>query len=145
MNKLVERVIVVGGVVSIGWALFHVAVIPQLVYAMVADAGGESAAGVAALASFIFLCNAVITAFLLGIGVALIAGRKSVRPTLFGKMALAMLTAFWLVRLAAPYFLLPEGVTPLQSMGPLDAIFALMVALYLVPLLLRTKAVEGKA
>jgi len=37
---------------------------------------------------------------------------------------------------------LPEGVTPLQFISPLDAIFIVMAALYLVPLILSKKVYQ---
>ena len=143
MNKLAERLVIAGGIVSLLWGLFHVVAIPQLVTEMVAGAGGGAAPGVAELAAFILLCNACITAFLLGIGIVLVVARKSVCQTLVGKLTLGMLTLFWMVRLIAPYFLLPEGVSLLQYISPLDAVFIVMIALYLVPLLLSKKALSG--
>jgi len=121
----------------------------MLVTEMVADAGGVSMPGVEALSSFILLCNACITAFFFGIGTALIVGRKSACQTLFGKMVLVMMAVFWLVRLIAPYFLLPEGVTPLQIIAStdviLDIIFILMIALSVAPLILHKRQGDGSS
>ncbi|MCL1838231.1 MAG: hypothetical protein FWG47_02805 [Propionibacteriaceae bacterium] len=141
MNKTVERLILAGGITSMLWAVFHVVVIPQLVSEMATEAGGRQVAGVSAMADFILLCNACFVAFLFGVGLVLVVGRKTVRQSIVGRMTLMMLTAFWLVRLITPYFLLPQGVTALQNLGVLDVIFVLMVALYLVPLLVRKPAV----
>ena len=144
MNKSIERIILAGGIVSLFWAVFHALMIPMLVTEMAADAGGVSMPGVEALVSFILLCNACLTAFFLGIGVALIVGRKTVDQTLFGKLTLTMMVVFWMVRLLTPYFLLSQGVSPVEYLtsfeGTFDLVFVLMIVLFVLPLILRKKA-----
>ena len=139
MKKSVERLILAGGIASVFWGLFHIAAIPPMVAEMVTTAGGKSAAGVSDLASFLLLFNACTTAFLLGMGAALILGRKSAGQTLFGSLSLAMMVVFWVVRLVTPYFLLPEGVTVGDNISMIDAFFVVMAALYLIPLLMSAK------
>lgn len=123
---------------SLLWGLFHIFAIPSMIADMVTAAGGASP-GVDDLASFNLLFNACMTAFLLGIGVVFILGRASVRSTLLGKALLIMMSLFWLVRLIAPYFLLPQGVSAGDNISPFDIVFLAMAVLYCVPLLLKEK------
>jgi len=139
MEKIAGRIVLAGGIAALFWGVFHMAAIPFIVTDMAAAAGGESATGVAEMASFINLFNACTTAFLLGIGVTLIVGKKSVCQTLLGKMLLIMMVVFWLVRLIAPYFLLLDGVSFVQNISFFDLVFILMAALYFAPLIVASR------
>ncbi|MCL2454137.1 MAG: hypothetical protein FWD18_02360 [Micrococcales bacterium] len=140
-----KNLIITGGIFSIVWGLFHVAMFTPVGFVRDPESlgleglTGENMENAVGLIDLITLFNNGMVIYMVGIGIITIIAAKTMAGTRIIQALLVMQVIFWIARMVVPMIQ--------ESTGPdaLSAVFLAMVVLYSLPLVVGRRASREQA